>query len=183
MNLLTGIKHLIPNLLSIFRLTLAVLFPFSQPGLWVWMIIGAGASDFLDGLLARWLKVTSISGALLDGIADKAFMFTALGTLVVAGIFSPWWLPLIILRDLVIIVLAIYAASTSSWYLFRQIGVKWSGKLATAGQFLLLILAASYPETISAALAVAILFSLIAAVDYSRLFVQTLQKRRDHAAP
>ncbi|MFP3983802.1 MAG: CDP-alcohol phosphatidyltransferase family protein, partial [Desulfurivibrionaceae bacterium] len=75
MNLLTGIKHLIPNLLSIFRLTLAVLFPFSQASLWVWMIIGAGASDFLDGLLARWLKVTSISGGLLDGIADKAFMF------------------------------------------------------------------------------------------------------------
>jgi CDP-diacylglycerol--glycerol-3-phosphate 3-phosphatidyltransferase/cardiolipin synthase len=57
--------------------------------------------------------------------------------------------------------------------------VRWSGKLATAGQFLLLLVAVLFPAGIRLALWLAILFSVVAAVDYGRLFILELRRRAE----
>lgn len=168
---------LIPNILSTLRLVLACLFPFSPEEMWVWLILGSGASDFLDGWCARRWKVSSWQGGLLDAVADKMFMFTALITFAMAGRFPIWWIPIVIARDLTVAIAAGYAATIRSWDSFRKMEVRWSGKLATAGQFILLLTVVLVPGMISLALLVTVSCSVIAAGDYGLLFYQALRRQ------
>jgi phosphatidylglycerophosphate synthase len=64
----------VPNILSTVRLVLACLFPFVPEQLWMWLIIGSGGSDVLDGWIARHWQVQSRAGAILDAVADKLFI-------------------------------------------------------------------------------------------------------------
>lgn len=169
---------LIPNILSTLRLVLACLFPFCSEELWVWLILGSGASDFLDGWCARRWKVASWQGGLLDAIADKMFMFVALTTVAMTGRFAIWWIPALIARDLTVGIAASYAVMIHSWDSFRNMEARWSGKLATAGQFFLLLTAVLFPSGIPATLQVTILCSVFAAGDYGRLFYQALRQRK-----
>ena len=174
---------LIPNILSALRLCLACLFPFSPEELWIWLILGSGASDFLDGWFARRWKVASWQGGLLDAVADKMFMLSALITFALTGKFPLWWIPAVIIRDLTVAIAAGYAAMIRSWASFRDMGARWSGKLATAGQFILLLTVVLFPGMIPAALFVTVLCSVIAAVDYGLLFYQALHKRKSRDTP
>jgi cardiolipin synthase len=69
----------------------------------LWLFIIAGASDALDGALARMLDARSTLGAYLDPIADKALLvsvFLALASMQAAPI---WLAILIVFRDLLIV--------------------------------------------------------------------------------
>jgi len=169
----------VPNILSTVRLVLACLFPFVPEQLWIWLIIGSGGSDVLDGWIARRWQVQSRAGAILDGVADKLFILIALLTVAGSGKFSLWWLPPLLARDLLVAFTAAYAAFISSWESFNKMDVRWSGKLATAGQFLLLLVAVLFPAGTRFALWLAILFSVIAAADYGRLFILELRRRAE----
>jgi len=167
----------VPNLLSTIRLILAFGFAFVPEQLWVWLIIGSGSSDVLDGWIARRWQVQSRVGAILDGVADKLFILVALLTVAAAGRFSLWWVPPLLARDLLVAFTAVYAAAIGSWESFHKMEVRWPGKLATAGQFLLLLTVVLLPVGIQVVLWLAILFSVGAAVDYGRLFVLELRWR------
>ena len=169
---------LIPNILSTLRLGLACIFPFCPEELWIWLILGSGASDFLDGWCARRWKVASWQGGLLDAIADKMFMLVTLTTFAMTGRFAIWWIPAVIARDLTVGIAAGYAALIRSWDSFRDMGARWSGKLATAGQFILLLTVVLFPGAIPVALLVTILCSVFAAGDYGWLFYQALRQRK-----
>jgi len=169
----------VPNILSTVRLILACLFPFVPEQLWIWLIIGSGGSDVLDGWIARRWQVQSRAGAILDGVADKLFILIALLTVAGSGKFSLWWLPPLLARDLLVAFTAAYAAWIRSWESFNEMDVRWSGKLATAGQFLLLLVAVLFPAGIRFVLWLAILFSVIAAADYGRLFILELRRRAE----
>lgn len=168
---------LIPNILSAMRLALACYFPFAPPQWWFWLILASGGSDFLDGWCARRWKVSSWQGGLLDAVADKMFMLSALFTFAIAGLFPAWWIPAIIARDLTVASAAGYAAAVGSWDSFREMGARLSGKLATAGQFLLLLTMAVLPAAIPIILILTILCSAYAAGDYGLLFYQALRRR------
>ena len=167
----------IPNSLSLFRLCLACFFPFVEEKIWIWFILSGGASDFLDGWIARRWNLTSWQGGLIDAVADKLFVLAALITFVVAGKFSGWLVPLVIARDLIVAFIACYAVSNQAWDSFRQMDARWSGKVATAGQFLLMIVVALVPEFIGPALYLVVLISFIAAFDYAKLFIKVLPGR------
>ncbi len=169
---------LIPNALSWLRLALALLFPFCPEAFWVWMILGSAASDFLDGWCARRLKVASWKGGLLDAVADKSFMLIALATFAMNGRWTVWWIPAILARDLTVAVAAAYTALIRSWVSFHSMGARWSGKLATAGQFFFLVTAAIVPSMIPMALWITVPCSIFAAGDYGLLFYQALRQRR-----
>ncbi len=169
---------LIPNILSTLRLGLACFFPFSPEELWLWLILGSGATDFLDGWCARRWKVSSWKGGLLDAVADKMFMLAALTTFAMNGEFPIWWIPAVIARDLTVGIAASYAATIRSWSSFREMGARWSGKLATAGQFILLLTVVLFPAMIPLALSVTVLCSVIAAGDYGLLFYQALRRQQ-----
>ena len=167
----------VPNILSSIRLVLAIVFPFVPESLWVWLIIGSGCSDVLDGWIARRWMVQSRPGAILDAVADKLFILIALLTVCGAGKFSLFWVPFLLARDLLVAFTALYAAFIRSWESFNKMDVRWSGKLATGGQFLLLLTTVLYPEGIWATLWLASLLSVVAALDYGRLFILELQRR------
>ena len=62
----------------------------------------AGATDYFDGKIARWLGQTSRLGVLLDPAADRLYILATLFAFVVRDII-PWWLAaLIVGRDLVL---------------------------------------------------------------------------------
>lgn len=65
----------------------------------LWTFVIAAASDSIDGLLARILDQRSHLGGILDPIADKALVMSALVVLIVEGRL-PWWLlGLVVFRD------------------------------------------------------------------------------------
>ncbi len=85
-------KFKIPNYLTIGRIIIVPIFVFTfyLPGLYGDIIpfalfVIASFTDFLDGLLARMFKEESKLGELLDPIADKIIVATALILLVMDG--------------------------------------------------------------------------------------------------
>ena len=85
-------KLKIPNILTIGRIIIVPIFilTFYLPGSlgdWIpfFIFVLASFSDFLDGLLARLYKEESKLGELLDPIADKIIVASALVLLVMDG--------------------------------------------------------------------------------------------------
>lgn len=96
----------LPNSLTIFRI---LALPFCAWALFkeggddpTWQIIAwtsfflVGLTDILDGRIARKRNQVSSFGAILDPIADKAFIGTALVGLSILGKI-PWWVTALIL--------------------------------------------------------------------------------------
>jgi cardiolipin synthase len=167
----------IPNLLSTIRLLLAGLFPFCPEQEWIWLVLAAGASDFLDGWIARRWHLESWQGGLLDAVADKLFVLSVLVTFVLSGKFSPWLVPGLIARDLAVAIITLYALCIREWASFQKMEARVSGKLATAGQFLFFATVVLVPAYMYPVFAVALLFSFLAALDYSRRFALALRQR------
>lgn len=63
-----------------------------------------GATDALDGLLARWLRQRTLVGTLLDPIADKLLMATAFVVLSYVHIVPLRLAIMVISRDIIILV-------------------------------------------------------------------------------
>lgn len=94
-------KKFIPNILSVIRLCLVpifVIFFFKEYPKNVWYAIFvfflAGATDVLDGWLARRNNWISNVGKILDPLADKTMQCTALICFYIKGII-PLWLPIL----------------------------------------------------------------------------------------
>ncbi len=167
----------VPNILSTLRLVVAFVFPFAPESSWLWLVLAGGCTDFLDGWIARRWQVASWQGGLLDAVADKAFVLAVLCTMAGSGKFSFWFIPAIIARDLTVAFAAVYALSLRLWHSFQKMDARWSGKIATAGQFLLFAVVLLFPAGTNIVLVVAVLFSAGAALDYGWLFVKALQER------
>ena len=172
-----GYIRYIPNALSTGRIFFACAFPFVQENLWPWLVLAGGVSDSLDGWVARRWQVQSWQGGLLDAVADKLFMLCVLITFVAAGKFSVWWVPALIARDLLVACTALYAVSIHSWESFKKMDVRWSGKIATFGQFFLFFVVLLFPDWMLFVLSCVTLLSGFAACDYGWLFLQELRLR------
>ena len=86
-------KFKIPNILTIGRLIIVPIFvvSFFLPGVVgdlvpFFLFVIASFTDYLDGFLARLYKEESKLGELLDPIADKILVASALTLLVMNGI-------------------------------------------------------------------------------------------------
>lgn len=175
----------IPNLLTLLRLALTVLLPFVHGGQVAVVILLAGLSDFADGAIARRFGMTSWIGGLLDGFADKAFMITALLTLAYREQLHWWWLPILVSRDLAVLVVVLYVSFTRDWKAFPRMQSRWFGKVATACAFPLLFVAAIHERPtlwVFILFVLTSIFSLAAAVDYARQFVIELRLRKTQGA-
>lgn len=169
--------HPVPNILSGMRLALAGVFPFLHPWARPWTLAVAGLSDLLDGWIARRFHATSWVGGVLDAIADKAFVMSALGTRVIEGDLA-WSLALLLLtRDVAVLVAAAHGALTRRWYAFRHMPSRLFGKLTTALLFPLFVAWYGWPHATGVH---DVLFlaaagsSVLAAADYGRLFLRGL---------
>lgn len=84
----------LPNALTILRILLIPAFAFAYyrvtPILALVFFLLAGLTDYLDGYLARKLKTITDVGKLLDPLADKLMLLTALYCLADTN-YIPWW--------------------------------------------------------------------------------------------
>ena len=99
----------IPNVLSFLRLLGVPLFlwlvlvPEADGWAFVLLVV-SGATDWLDGAIARATGQISRLGQLLDPLADRLYIAATLVGLALRGII-PWWLVVVLLsRDLVLAV-------------------------------------------------------------------------------
>ncbi len=106
----------IPNLISLLRMGLIPLFVIAvlqgEPRRALVIFAVAGATDALDGFLARVLRQMSVLGTYLDPIADKLLLTTAFVILAIPGahpgLTIPMWVTvLVIARDVLILVVAL----------------------------------------------------------------------------
>ena len=100
---------LLPNILSLLRLTLSPLvivaayLGFAKTSAVIFLLLAV--SDAADGFLARRLGAETFSGKLLDPIADKALMISGLIVLTyITPIIEPWLIYILVIRDTGIIV-------------------------------------------------------------------------------
>lgn len=68
-----------------------------------WMTLVAGASDAIDGFIARFFGHKSVIGAYLDPIADKILILTLFGLMTAAGHLPLWLMVLVLARDVAIV--------------------------------------------------------------------------------
>jgi len=88
----------LPNMLSLSRILLTPVFVvlMVQKKPWAAFIVflAAGATDALDGLAARWLRLKSTLGLWLDPIGDKILLTSAFVVLTLPVLAQPNTLPL-----------------------------------------------------------------------------------------
>ena len=97
----------IPNALTLLRalgipVFLWALFAGNQDFLAIVILVLAGATDYLDGKLARALNQYSRLGELLDPLVDRLYIAAVLIGLTIRGVIPLWLLTLLILRDLIL---------------------------------------------------------------------------------
>lgn len=97
----------LPNVISFARLCAVPLACWLAIGGWFatvfFLFVGAGASDAVDGWLARRNGGGNGVGAVLDAVADKALLITMYVTLAAASEIPDWLAILVVFRDLIII--------------------------------------------------------------------------------
>lgn len=128
----------VADLVTALRFPLAALFPFVPAPAWQLAIVAVVAvSDMADGVLARRFG-SSRAGAVLDPVADKAFMVVAFVTIARRGLLAWYELLGVLLRD----VLAILGF-LATLLLRRPVALpaRAGGKAVTIAQLLTLVAA------------------------------------------
>lgn len=122
----------VPNFLSALRLAGVPLFLWLLLGphhdlLALLMLVVSGATDWLDGKLARWLNQYSRIGQLLDPAADRLYIIATLVAFVMRDV-VPWWAALLLIaRDLVLTL----CLPVLRYYGYEPPDVHYLGKAAT----------------------------------------------------
>lgn len=122
----------IPNLISLVRLLCVPVF--------VWLVLGAdrpltagvllailGATDWVDGWIARRYDQGSAIGKVLDPVADRILLIAAAVVLLVDGTVPLWVGVLVLAREAVISLATLVLAAAGA----RRIDVLWVGKAGT----------------------------------------------------
>lgn len=163
---MTTFQRNIPNALSSFRIVAAFAFPFVPIEWRLPLIFLAAASEFFDGFLSRlWHAVTHL-GQLLDPIADKLFILATVGVLIHDHRVTVLQFILLAARDIVVAVGTLSVVAESKRHSISQLKPRWSGKIATAFQFgLLLLLFTDWPVA-QPFLYLTIVLSVVSAIDY-----------------
>ncbi|MEW6074405.1 MAG: CDP-alcohol phosphatidyltransferase family protein [Planctomycetota bacterium] len=169
-----------PNALSGCRLGLAFALPFVDERWWLGMVLAAGASDWLDGFLARRWGAASWWGGILDGLADKLFVFSSLTSLAVHHLLPAWWVPILLARDLAVAAGMTIGLFRRNRRALQDVGSRPCGRLTTILVFGLLVTTLAWPDLRRAHQALFLLAaaaSVGAAVDYAQARMRALAAR------
>lgn len=97
----------VPNVLSFVRIAALPLFVYwmlvtREDGFAFVLLVISGATDFLDGKLARLLDQSSKLGAILDPLVDRLYLLTIIVTFLMRDLI-PWWLAVaLVARDVIL---------------------------------------------------------------------------------
>lgn len=113
----------IPNLITLGRLVLVpAIIAMITAERWkeaCIVFIIAGASDALDGLIARTFDLRSELGSYLDPLADKALIVSIYIALAIVGVLPPTIAIIVVARDVMIV-----GAFMISWFMQKPMRVK-----------------------------------------------------------
>jgi len=124
----------IPNLLSLVRLACVPIF--------LWLLFGPdpprraaaayllavlGATDWVDGYVARHFNQVSNLGKILDPTADRIMLIVGIGAILVDGGVPPYIAIAALAREAVVAAAALVLAAAGA----RRIDVTWVGKAGT----------------------------------------------------
>lgn len=182
----------LPNLISLGRIAGSPLFAYvllvgHDRHAAAWLLGVLGATDWLDGWLARRFGTVSDLGKVLDPVADRVLIVIAAVAVLIDGSF-PLWLGIVVLaREALVSVGVLVLAALGA----KRIDVLWVGK---AGTFALML---SVPMFLAAeadlawspiarfiawgAAAAAVLLGWWAAAGYVPLALDALKDRRASA--
>lgn len=124
----------VPNLFTFMRLLCVPVF--------VWLVHGAdrpfaaavlfavlGATDWVDGYLARLLNQQSKFGRVFDPTVDRLLFLVALISMLIIDAAPAWFLIAVFTREALVAIAALYLGATG----VRTVTVSWWGKTATFG--------------------------------------------------
>lgn len=122
----------LPNIITVVRLSMLPVFLWLLFGredrVWAASILGAlGATDFLDGYIARhWHQVSNI-GKILDPVADRLLFFVGGVAIIVDGSIPLWVAWLVLVREVLVSLATVGLALAGA----KRIDVTWFGKAGT----------------------------------------------------
>jgi cardiolipin synthase len=150
----------IPNTLSVIRLIMVPLFvalfiaDFTTAAIAVFIL--AGATDVLDGYIARKFNCTSTLGKILDPLADKFMQLAAFVCLWYKGLI-PGWMPIIYLIKEIFTVIAAFVIFRKTRFVVKSnIFGKLSTVLVFGGVFVIAIFGDIIGKTGATAICLAI---------------------------
>ena len=124
----------IPNALSFARLLCAPLF--------LWLLFGRhdragaavllaalGATDWVDGYVARHFNQVSTAGKVLDPTADRVLLAVGVSAILVDGAVPAWVAWATLVREALVALAFVVLAALGA----RRIDVQWAGKAGTFG--------------------------------------------------
>ena len=122
----------IPNLISLVRLLCApvvwwLLFAADEPWAAAILLGALGASDWIDGWIARRFDQGSELGKILDPTADRILLLSGVLALLIDGSVPAWYGVLVLAREILIAVVTVVLAVAGA----RRIDVLWAGKAGT----------------------------------------------------
>ena len=139
----------LPNAVSMSRLVLAAAFvALRDPPARLALLAVASITDFLDGWLARRNQATTRSGALIDPIADRLFVLTALVTYLLERAISTGTFFIVLSRDNATLV-GFFVARSIPWLRAVEFRARLLGKLVTVLQLLTLAAVIVAPPAVS----------------------------------
>jgi CDP-diacylglycerol--glycerol-3-phosphate 3-phosphatidyltransferase len=144
----------LPNKLAVLRIILVIPFVFILSfGLRIegiggfilrilafWIFVGASITDFLDGYIARRDNLVTNLGKLLDPLADKILVLSALIIFTKNDQLSVWFVLLILFRELGITGLRSIAAAEG-----KVIAAETLGKWKTVSQIIGILIIIVFP--------------------------------------
>ncbi len=165
--MLRAVLRAIPNLVSLSRLGLAAAFwAVDAPQTRAGIVLGAAITDVLDGWIARVMRTQSRAGALIDPIADRAFMAVAVFTVLSDGIITGGECFLLLMRDIATVIG--YAVAKLSPRLQRvTFKARVSGKITTGLQLVTLVAVLLKPAWVAGLTVGTAVVSLWAIADYT----------------
>jgi CDP-diacylglycerol--glycerol-3-phosphate 3-phosphatidyltransferase len=157
----------LPNTVSLSRVVLALAFVLvSEPWDRIALIAVAGFTDFIDGWLARREKSESTTGALLDPLADRIFVFVAISTYLVEGLLTTGQYFIFLTRDLAtaagFVVAKIIPTLRPAVFRARMLG-----KIVTVVQMITLVTMIVLPELSDFLILSIGIFSIASVLDYT----------------
>ena len=158
--------RVLPTVLSLSRVVLAVLFIPAGRTSRIVLICIAGATDFLDGWLARRTNTATRWGALVDPVADRLFVVVAIVVYVLNDDLSWVEALLLLLRDIAT-ALAFPVAQVVRSLRAVEFKARLPGKIATVLQLATLVALVVGVKPLSPFIALVVLTSVIAIVDYA----------------
>lgn len=131
----TGRRNLltVPNAFTLARLCCLPLFLYlllgrhNRPAA-AWLLGGLGATDWVDGFLARRLGQTSEFGKVFDPTADRILFIVALVAIIADDAAPRWFCVAVLAREFIV---GITMASATLVWKMQRFDVTWWGKTAT----------------------------------------------------